>query len=81
LVVAVTVQDKGAVGILSERLKAAFESPIDLADRDVRMWVTLSSLDAHEGEAAEVLLGRLEQIARRETPRTSTAWPLNSESR
>jgi diguanylate cyclase (GGDEF)-like protein len=76
LVVAVSLQGEGPIGLLEARIEAAFESKIALADREVHMWVTLHSVEAQTAESAEALLKRLEQMTRLESSGTSRAWSL-----
>jgi diguanylate cyclase (GGDEF)-like protein len=76
LIAAVSLQGENTVGLLEERIEAAFESKIAVADREVHMWVTLHSVHAQIPESAETLLARLEQLARLESSGTSRAWSL-----
>jgi diguanylate cyclase (GGDEF)-like protein len=74
LIVAVSLQEDGAVVHVTERLQAAFEDEIVLRHRSVRMWATFGSVEAENSESATDVLERLDEIIALKMCGTSTAW-------
>jgi diguanylate cyclase (GGDEF)-like protein len=81
LIIGVSLRDEDAIAHLTDRLRASFQIPIDLPDREVIMWASFSSVEAEQTESAADVLARLVESIRLQSPGTSSAWSPSLEKR